>query len=265
LAVNRAITSQATRTSKPLRGFAAGAWGVKAQDEISVKFEEYRMVQAAAKAVHGRISDFIGPDSTEQTIVDSSIRLLSEQGITDTWYHNVPAFVLLGSRSCLSISGKDYSPSNEPVGETNLVTIDLSPMLGTTWGDCARSYYIESGICTNEPSLSEFQDGKSAEVRLHQAMTDFVKPETRFCELYEFGNCLIHSLGFENLDFLGNLGHSIELATSERRFIDQCCEEVLGSVQFFTFEPHIRKSGGVWGFKHEEIYYFDEKDGAVAL
>ncbi|MCB1701987.1 MAG: M24 family metallopeptidase [Halioglobus sp.] len=230
-----------------------------------MNFEDYRMVQSAAKAVHERIADFIGPDSTEQTIVDLSIRLLSEQGITETWYHNVPAFVLLGSRSCLSISGKDYSPSNEPVGETNLVTIDLSPMLGTTWGDCARSYYIESGRCTTEPSFSEFQDGEHAEVQLHQAMTDFVTPETRFCDLYEYGNDLIHSLGFENLDFLGNLGHSIELAPSDRRFIDRSCEEALGDVNFFTFEPHIRKSSGVWGFKHEEIYYFNEQGSAVAL
>ena len=146
-----------------------------------------------------------------------------------------------------------------------MVTIDLSPILGPTWGDCARSYYIESGVCTTEPSLSEFQDGANVEVQLHQAMANFVSPETRFCELYKFGNELIHSLGFENLDFLGNLGHSIELTPSERRFIDQGCEEVLGSVRFFTFEPHIRKSGGVWGFKHEDIYYFDEQGSAVAL
>ena len=230
-----------------------------------MKFEDYKVVQAAAKAVLAHIVDSIGPESTEQTIVDTSIRLLSEKGITETWYHDVPAFVLLGSRSCLSISGKDYSPSNEPVGETNLVTIDLSPLSGKTWGDCARSYYIEYGKCTTTPSLSEFQNGANVEVQLHQSMAKFVSHKTRFCELYEFGNELINSLGFENLDFLGNLGHSIELSPSKRRFIDQSCEEELGSVHFFTFEPHIRKIEGIWGFKHEDIYYFDEQGCVVAL
>ena len=65
-------------------------------------------------------------------------------------------------------------------------------------------------------------------------------------------------IGFENLDFLGNLGHSIEAKTQERRFIDKNCNEKLGNVQLFTFEPHIRKSGGSWGYKHENVYYFDQ-------
>ncbi len=228
-------------------------------------FEGYKKVQDAAKAVHEHLVSVIRPESTERTIVEMSIQLLAEQGITETWYHSVPAFVLLGSRSCLSISGKDYRPSEEPVGETNLVTVDLSPMSGTTWGDCARSYYMESGVCTTEPGLAEFQDGAKVEIDLHNAMKKFVTPRTRFSELYEFGNELINALRFENIDFLGNLGHSIELHPSRRLFIDQSCEEALGSVQFFTFEPHIRKEGGTWGFKHEEIYYFSEQGRAVAL
>ena len=230
-----------------------------------MELEDYKKVQNAAKAVHAQLQEYIDSDSTEETIVESAIRLLAEQGITETWYHNVPAFVLLGSRSCLSISGKDYHPSSEPVGETNLVTIDLSPMLGLTWGDCARSYFIESGVCTTAPYTPEFQEGAKVELELHRAMVNFVTPKTKFCELYEFGNELIHSLGFENLDFLGNLGHSIELIPSNRRFIDQSCKEELGSVRLFTFEPHIKKIRGIWGFKHEDIYYFDSKGSAVVL
>ena len=230
-----------------------------------MELEDYRHVQAAAKAVHERLASFIRPQSTEQSIVASCIQLLSDQGITETWYHNVPAFVLLGSRSCLSISGRDYMPSNEPVGETNLVTVDLSPMLGTVWGDCARSYYVESGVCTTKPCLAEFLEGAQAETELHNTMKNFVSPQTRFSELYEFGNELVHSLGFENLDFLRNLGHSIEHQPSQRRFIDKSCNETLDAVQFFTFEPHIRKRGGGWGFKHENIYYFNSEGRAVEL
>ena len=39
--------------------------------------------------------------------------------------------------------------------------------------------------------------------------------------------------------------------------MDRNNERSLGSVSFFTFEPHIAKPGSNLAFKHEEIYYFD--------
>jgi Xaa-Pro aminopeptidase len=223
-----------------------------------VDLDAYKNIQSLAKKVHDRLHDYIDSRSTEESIVQKSVEILSEYGISETWYHGVPAFVLLGSRSCVSISGRDYSPSTETVGETNLVTVDLSPSWKGIWGDCARSYFIEDGRCTDNPQLVEFQEGKSAEAELHREMKEFVIPKTRFNDLFEFGNHKIKELGFENLDFLGNLGHSIETKTSSRRFIDKKCHETLGSVKLFTFEPHIRKIGGSWGFKHENIYYFTQ-------
>jgi len=166
----------------------------------------YEEVQNAAKEVHAGLFNIINSESTEKIIVGAAIELLREQGVTDTWYHGVPAFVLLGSRSCESISGRDYVPSSEQVGETNLVTVDLSPMLGNIWGDCARSFYVENGVCTNKPECIEFQEGASLELELHKLMISFVSPNTLFSELYEFGNHEIRKRGFENLDFLGNLG-----------------------------------------------------------
>jgi len=225
----------------------------------------YEEVQNAAKEVHAGLFNIINSESTEKIIVGAAIELLREQGVTDTWYHGVPAFVLLGSRSCESISGRDYVPSSEQVGETNLVTVDLSPMLGNIWGDCARSFYVENGVCTNKPECIEFQEGASLELELHKLMISFVSPNTLFSELYEFGNQEIRKRGFENLDFLSNLGHSIETDASKRRFIDKNCTELLGSTDFFTFEPHIRKQNGKWGFKHENIYYFNNEGHAVEL
>ena len=238
---------------------------VKAQREYEVKFEVYQRVQSAAKNVHAKLGKFINSESTECTIVKVAVELLAKEGISDTWYHNVPALVLLGSRSCISISGRNYQPSDERVGETNLVTVDLSPMLGSVWGDCARSYFIEHGKYVSNPGRKEFHEGKSVEIELHSAMKEFVTPGTLFSELYEFGNRQINVKGFVNLDFLGNLGHSIETSPVQRRFIDKNCNETLGSVRFFTFEPHIKKKGCNWGFKHENIYYFNESGRAVEL
>ena len=70
-------------------------------------------------------------------------------------------------------------------------------------------------------------------------------------------NAEIEMSGFDNLDFLKNLGHSIERHLDDRRYLDETTESRLGNLEIFTFEPHIgRADGGVWGFKHEEIYRF---------
>ena len=44
---------------------------------------------------------------------------------------------------------------------------------------------------------------------LHQALIDAGTPDMTFEELYYYMNELIVKEGFINLDFLGNLGHSI--------------------------------------------------------
>ena len=103
-----------------------------------------------------------------------------------------------------------------------------------------------------------FIEGVKMERHLHKEMQRYVTSQTTFSDLFEFGNRLITEHGWENLDFLQNLGHSIETKPEYRRFIDRDCQEQLGAVNYFTFEPHIRKRGAHWGFKHENIYYFDE-------
>ena len=78
-----------------------------------------------------------------------------------------------------------------------------------------------------------------------------------FHELFVRMNAEIDELGFENLDFAKNLGHSIERHIDRRRCIEEGCSSALADVSLFTFEPHIRRKHGLWGFKHEDIYYFE--------
>src|SRR5690349_20681993 len=90
---------------------------------------EHRAVQRIARQVLADLAPTICASDTEFAIAQRAVASLRSRGIMETWYHNCPALVLLGSRSCLSISGRDYVPAQEPVGrETNLVTVDLSPM-----------------------------------------------------------------------------------------------------------------------------------------
>jgi hypothetical protein len=86
----------------------------------------------------------------------------------------------------------------------------------------------------------------------------------RFQELYDWANDRIKASGFENLDFLGNVGHSIATRREDRQYIEAQNMHLLKEVPFFTFEPHVREVGGMWGFKHENIFYFNQ-DGCVEL
>ena len=230
-----------------------------------MELSKYQEVQGIAKEVLSQLEEYISEKSTEASIAMLATQLLAKQGANDTWYHNVPALVLLGKRSCLSISGKEYTPAHEAVGLSNLVTVDLSPSIDQHWGDCARSYCIEEGQFNPTPRSDEFIEGIQVEKMLHEEMINFASPETKFSDLFEYGNNLISNSGYENLDFLSNLGHSIETDLKNRKFIDKGCSEELGSVQLFTFEPHIRKRGNPWGFKHENIYYFDTNGNTVEL
>jgi hypothetical protein len=68
-------------------------------------------------------------------------------------------------------------------------------------------------------------------------------------------------MGYRNIDFHGNLGHSIEKNLNDRRYLEENNQTKLSDCDFFTFEPHICRVNDIWGFKMENIYYFE--DGKV--
>lgn len=218
----------------------------------------HRRVQDAAKAVLRELAQSIVPDDTEHSIAMRAVSALDRHGIRETWYHDCPALVLLGSRSCLSVSGRDYRPGfDEPVGQTNLVTVDLSPSYLGCWGDCARSFPVEQGRVTFSPGSAAFVAGMSFLHNLHSAMRLFVRPQTTFHELAVWTARQLESAGFVNLDFRGNVGHSIATRREDRLYIEKGNAIPLGEVSFFTFEPHVCRAGERWGFKHEDIFFFD--------
>jgi hypothetical protein len=66
-------------------------------------------------------------------------------------------------------------------------------------------------------------------------------------------NAGILDLGFENLDFAGNLDHTIEVHRNDRIYIELGSSMRLGDVTLFTFEPYIRRPGSLVGVKHKNI------------
>ena len=226
---------------------------------MNPNISEYKKVQAIAKSVLQDIKPFITAEVSEKQIAERCASLMKERGAEKTWYYECPALVLLGCRSCLSISGKDYVPSDEKVGSENLVTIDLSPLVGKIWGDCSRSFVVEDGRAREEAKKksADFLQGLKAERLLHDRFIESAAPGKTFEEIFLEMNALIKSLGFENLDFLGNVGHTIEVDKNDRLYFEKGNAAALDEDTLFTFEPHIRMEGGRWGFKLENIYYFE--------
>ncbi len=227
-----------------------------------LQIAEHRKAQHAAKFALARLGSLITPEDTEQSLAAKAHALLSESGYPETWYYQCPALVLLGSRSCVSIAGNNYSASEEAIGMSNLITIDLSPVKDNCWGDYARSFVIEDGKLSEKPKQLEFKNGLHFLHQLHQQMPRFVKPNTTFEQLFEWANVRIRESGFVNLDYRGNVGHSVATNRDERQFIQTSNTLCLGDVPFFTFEPFVRLKGGRWGFKHEDMFFFNQ-DGAL--
>lgn len=179
-------------------------------------------------------------------------------------YWNIGAFIFSGNETALSISGKRYNTSSRIIQNNDIITIDLSPQFQNIWGDYARTVIIENGKVVDDIQdiqCVEWKKGLEMENLLHQELMSYVTINTTFDELYEHMNKFILKHGYINLDFLRNLGHSIEKNSEERIYIEKGNNKKLSDVSFFTFEPHISILNSFYGYKKENIYYF--KDGRL--
>jgi len=203
------------------------------------------------------------------TVIASGMRLaelrrlcevyMLSHGADSFWYWDVGAFVFSGNRTAVSVSGFGYTTDDCAIAENDVITIDLSPRRNGIWGDYARTLIDENGKVIRDVKAicsDEWRRGLMTEDVLHQAMRDSVNENTTFEELYFFINGKIEELGYVNLDFLGNLGHSIAMDKSKRIYIEKGNGQKLSGIQAFTFEPHIGLPGSAYGFKKENIYAF---------
>jgi len=199
---------------------------------------------------------------SEREIVKESERYLKSKGVESFWYHGIGAFVFTGERTTISISGKEYQATDIRVQSEDLVTVDLSPVIGDCWGDYARTFVISDGKVKgiNSDELDqcsqEIYKGIRTEEILHVELLNTISEDHTFEEIFIKMNSLIEELGYENLDFAKNLGHTIEKDKDSRLYIESGNKTKLKDVDLFTFEPHIRKKDGKYGFKRENIYYF---------
>jgi len=228
---------------------------------------DYKAVQKIAKDTIKYIKTEIRLGMSLKEVRQLCENKMLELGADSFWYYDIGAFVFSGDETTISVSGREYSTSDRMIALDDIITIDLSPQVGNTWGDYARTVIIQNGkaVQSDEEVLNaKWRAGLEAEKKLHKRMTEIVNPEMTFEELYYQMNEYICEEGYINLDFMGNLGHSIVRRKEDRIYIEKGNSAKLRDVHFFTFEPHISVSGSKYGYKRENIYYFD-KDGIKEL
>ncbi len=223
-------------------------------------FPEYSDVQKIAKETIEYIKTEIRPGMPLTEVRRLCEERMTLLGADSFWYWDVGAFVFAGDETTVSVSGREYTTSDRKIESDDIITIDLSPQIGDTWGDHARTIIIENGRVVKsigEIENTEWRDGLLMEKKLHDKMTEIVSPDMIFEDLYFRMNEYIKDEGYINLDFMGNLGHSIVRRKDDRIYIEKGNKSKLGDVSYFTFEPHISVSGSKYGYKREDIYYFD--------
>jgi Xaa-Pro aminopeptidase len=219
----------------------------------------HRRAQQIARNTLTEIQNAIGAGATEATLARVCRHLMDAAGVTGYWWYTTPAYVLAGDNLRLSVEGDAYVPRDEAIGTDGMVTIDLHPAIDGRWGDCARSFFLKDGeLVTAEAAGDEEADGMVTEAALHALVQAEARPDMTFKQLHSIVAREVARCGYENLDFLGNFGHSIGVDVANRSFIDANCSRRLDSTPLITFEPHIAKPGRPSAFKYEEVYRFNE-------
>ena len=227
---------------------------------LQIQKQSYSQIQQTAKQTIAYIKKIIKPGMKLFDIRKLCEEKLMELGADSFWYWDVGAFVFAGDETTVSVSGKQYVTSDKIIENNDIITIDLSPQVGNIWGDYARTIIVENGKVVDDIELIQNQEWKSGlqmEEKLHTELFRFVTKETTFEELYYHMNEFIVENGFVNLDFMGNLGHSIAKVKSDRIYIEKGNKAKLVAMNYFTFEPQIAFPDSKYGYKKENIYYFD--------
>lgn len=222
---------------------------------------EYIRVQSIAKETIKYIRKVVKPGMNLIELRNLCEEKLLELGADSFWYYDIGALLYAGDETSKSVSGTGYFTSDYYIKNDDIITVDLSPQSKNIWGDYARTLIIENGSVVDDIEQIknvEWKKGLMMEEKLHDELNHFLTVNSTFEELYYYMNEFIVKNGFINLDFNGNLGHSIVKNKKNRVYIEKGNNRKLSDVKYFTFEPHIAMINSKFGYKRENIYYFDK-------
>ncbi len=221
----------------------------------------YANVQRMAKETIRYAEDNIRPGMTLAEVRRLCEEKLLALGADSFWYWGIGAMCFAGDETTVSVSGRNYVTSGRVIAENDIITIDLSPQVKGLWGDYARTIILEDGKAVRDVKAIRhpaWRAGLLMEEELHAEMQRIAVPDMTFEELAERMNAFIIREGYINLDFHGNLGHSIEKRSEDRIYLEPGNKAKLSDAAMFTFEPHISTAGSCYGYKKENIYFFED-------
>ena len=167
---------------------------------------EYKQVQQIAKDAMAYARQNITPGMHLRDIRNICEEKMIELGADSFWYWNVGAFVFAGDETAVSVSGRQYVTSDKVIAPDDIITIDLSPQIGDTWGDYARTIIVQDGavVTLDEITNPQWKQGLQMEEDLHHELLQFARPETTFEELYVHINriSVIPSRGIRMTEFI---------------------------------------------------------------
>lgn len=217
--------------------------------------------QNMAKETMLELNQEITVGMSERDISLLAQKKMEEKGSDEWWYHDIPGLVLLGKHSAVSVGSKDIRLTDEyRVAENDIITIDIAPTYRKGWGDYARTLFMENGkLCPlDHPQDPKHKEGLDAELYIHRYMLEHCNPDMTYEEIFETLNAEIRKIGFRNLDFKGNLGHSIEIDQADRIYLEKGNKLTIREAgKPFTLEPHIANCAD-YGFKRENIYLIED-------
>ena len=225
-----------------------------------VEAENIYKAQSIARDCLEYMTGFLKPGMNRKTVHEECARYMNEKGSEGWWIHNDPALILFGELSTYS-AHEDPSPlfAGKKIGENDLITIDVAPMIGNGWGDMARSFVMEKGkiISWELSENEEIRAGMELEMRLHRLFIDSIRPGMTFSALHRLIDDQVKEAGYRNCDYHGNYGHTIENDQKDRVTIAEGVDvDIIGYDKPITFEPHICRIGGTLGIKHENMYAY---------
>ena len=225
-------------------------------------FDKIKQAQNIARAAYQRMMDEIKPGMTEREVRKRFEINLIDLGSFSFWRYGIGATVHVGiDRTRDSRTTRAYRETEIVVQDNDIIVFDIAPSVEFYWGDFSRTIFLEDGkVVKNYDCLKtpEYRYGLATELALHDYLVQVAKPTMTFEQLYMIMNAKIEELGYINLDFGHNVGHSVELDSTKRRVLKMGEKQRLNQCDCFTFEPHIGTPDGRIGFKRENIYYFDE-------
>ena len=140
---------------------------------------EYRQVQQIARATMDFVRRQICPGMNLREIRRICEEKMMELGADSFWYWDVGAFVFAGDETATSVSGRQYVTSDRIIAPDDVITIDLSPQCGDTWGDYARTIVLQKGTVADieEIENQEWRRGLIMEELLHAELVRFAGPD----------------------------------------------------------------------------------------